>query len=1099
MKKRKTIISSVIVTALFSFATMLLANFNLEKHFNYGDYIAEENAYFVEKVDDPAGFVKASKFITPTDEKYNTQKSRSLGTNLISDVEEVWSHYTGTGTTIAIIDDGFDYNHPEFTRSDGSSVILPTSRYYYTSGNYVYYESYATTPTSIAQDWESDGEGGYEWASHGTATSTTAAAPMNNGGGVGVAPEANILALKVDFLLSSIKAAIDYAVAQKVDVINMSLGAYAETLTDGWGDKQVGYASTATYLDNACQAAYNEGIIVVAAAGNEATWRKSYPASNKKVIGVGAIGDWDNKGNANKLAEFTNYVGASQTGEINVDILAPGYVYTAHQSGTYSAPTHTYRDTQGTSFSSPIVAGAAALWKQKYPDGTPSEFLTELQATADGIGTYTNKMINVSEWDSSLNDVGPSNIVNGRLNVANLLDISNPHVDTTQSSLNISVGEKRQISLRTANGTISYQSNDPSIATVNNSGLVEGIESGNTTIVVTATKDGKTATATIDVTVIGIVAADTIAFNPNSITLNVGDTYDAEPTLNVTPSNASRIFLFESFDETVASVDIDTGLVTAVAAGTAEIYALAGYGDGDDSLFVTVTDEVPVTTASGALNFGSASGNLNVNSASISGRDSLNNFWVVTTTDTTSFTPNPNYSQLGSSSKPATLIEFKMTLPTSVTFTSVAASFGGFTGSSAAVSIKVDSTTIGTGTVPALADRTITNSAAATGNVLIISLTNISKGIKAYSITYTYTSGCVTSPPTLEDVQVTNSKTYYPGEIITKNDITVTLIYSDSSREVTNDFVFLNNGYQFTYEDTNGGGLITQKTFAVTYEGSNYNFVVNIQRTPYQAASGETKNISSSDFNSSNLSKSIDVPSNSLVTISSLSFTVTTNAYVFSQGGSSYLSFGKNAGAINNTNPFGADLTAIAVTQKNGARTDGVLTISKNGTTWIPHSALELNKGGYRYFKYAYLSASSAGGAAGYSNIEKISYSLSGQDNATSVANFIMYEDTLNQCLTKLGAALEKLNSMTNNEKNTFWTSNDYVILTARERLLAWARHEGYELTYSDNTFQTNNVNYRSTLLNGNEIPELQTMIVVFLLSLFSFSGYAFLKRKKEK
>ena len=194
---------------------------------------------------------------------------------------------------------------------------------------------------------------------------------MNNGGGVGIAPDADILALKIDFSFAAIDAAIKYAIAQDVDVINMSLGAYAQSFEDGFGDSQTGFSGVATYLQSACQQAYDAGIIVVAAAGNEATDYKSYPACNYKVIGVGAIGDWDSKGNADALAEFTNYVGASQTGEINVDILAPGYVYTAHKTGTESSPTRTYEDTQGTSFSSPIIAGAACLWKEKFPNGTP--------------------------------------------------------------------------------------------------------------------------------------------------------------------------------------------------------------------------------------------------------------------------------------------------------------------------------------------------------------------------------------------------------------------------------------------------------------------------------------------------------------------------------------------------------------------------------------------------------------------------------------------------------------------------------------------------------------------------------------------------------
>ena len=279
-----------------------------------------------------------------------------MGSEFIGNIESVWDTYTGAGTKIAIIDDGFDVDHPEFKRSDNSSAILPESRHYYVHDNntpnnynddYVAYEQYSSDSTCLLEDWEptdydsNDNPTEYGWATHGTATSTTAAAPMGNDGGVGIAPGADILALKIDFSFDAIDSAIYYAIEQGVDVINMSLGAYADyNFTDGFGDQHntnsqygaAGYAEIAGYLEDACKAAYNAGIIVVAAAGNEATWHKSYPACNYKVVGVGALGDYYNKGNANKLAEFSNYVSTTQTGEINVDILAPGYVYTAEQT-----------------------------------------------------------------------------------------------------------------------------------------------------------------------------------------------------------------------------------------------------------------------------------------------------------------------------------------------------------------------------------------------------------------------------------------------------------------------------------------------------------------------------------------------------------------------------------------------------------------------------------------------------------------------------------------------------------------------------------------------------------------------------------------------
>jgi len=312
------------------------------------------NAHYVCAVEPEIQGVYAHKFYNPTDSYYSTQKSYSM--NIVGDIQTVWDTYKGAGTKIAIIDDGFDHDHSEYTRSDGSSALLPASRYYYASGNSAYYKSYSSDSTCLDEDWETDTS---EWATHGTNTSTTAAAPAGNGGIVGIAPEADILALKIDMSFVAIKAAISYAITQDVDVINMSLGAYAESFTDGFNESQSGSSSIATYLNSVCNNAYNAGIIVVAAAGNEATSKKSYPACNNHVIGVGALA----KNKANELAAFTNFnTSTTQADEKNVDILAPGFVYAAGITGkSSSSHSQNWAATQGTSFSSPIVAGAACL------------------------------------------------------------------------------------------------------------------------------------------------------------------------------------------------------------------------------------------------------------------------------------------------------------------------------------------------------------------------------------------------------------------------------------------------------------------------------------------------------------------------------------------------------------------------------------------------------------------------------------------------------------------------------------------------------------------------------------------------------------------
>ena len=562
------------LSLILVFASFLGINAKSNKELKPGTYDPKENATVVAKMDDPAGLVKVQPLVTPTDSYYNTQKNYSHSSSLLGNIEGTWDAYTGKGTTIAIIDDGFDYQHSEYTRSDGSSAILSTSRYYYYSNGYVYNKSYSSDPTCIQEDWayQSSTEK-YAWDTHGTNTSTTAAAPMNNGGGVGIAPEADILAIKVDMNLASIYYAIDYAVSQGVDVINMSIGAYAETFTDGFGNQQTGTASTATYLDAKCELAYNNGIIVVAAAGNHATYHKSYPACNYKVIGVGALA----QNNASTLASFTNYVSTSQSGELNVDIMAPGYVYTAGRSGTESSPTHSYFSTQGTSFSSPIVAGAACLWKQKYPNGTPDQFLSQLQSTASGIGNYENLNIR--------SGVGPSNITQGRLNVGNLLAVDSPFVSLKKSSYSLLTGETEQIQLDTYNGDISYSSSNTSVATVTNAGLIRGVGSGSATITVTATKNGNTFPVNASVTVSSGIKPTSISFNPASISLEIGDTYNAEETIVTVPSNASRLFLYESDNESVFTVD-ENGIITAVGAGDAELMVL---GENDTEAYLSVS------------------------------------------------------------------------------------------------------------------------------------------------------------------------------------------------------------------------------------------------------------------------------------------------------------------------------------------------------------------------------------------------------------------------------------------------------------------------------------------------------------------------------
>lgn len=127
-----------------------------------------------------------------------------------------------------------------------------------------------------------------------------------------------------------------------------------------------------------------------------------------------------------------------------------------------------------------------------------------------------------------------------------------------------------------------------------------------------------------------------------------------------------------------------------------------------------------------------------INAASVTGDDTQGNTWTITTAGTTSFTANPDYYQVGSSKKPATSITFTTTLAANQNITAFSAKFGGFSGTAGTVTLKVDNTTVGTGSLNATTDVTVTNSSSTTGKTLTVTVTGISKGVKAYFISYTY-------------------------------------------------------------------------------------------------------------------------------------------------------------------------------------------------------------------------------------------------------------------------------------------------------------------------------------------------------------------------
>ena len=157
----------------------------------------------------------------------------------------------------------------------------------------------------------------------------------------------------------------------------------------------------------------------------------------------------------------------------------------------------------------------------------------------------------------------------------------------------------------------------------------------------------------------------------------------------------------------------------------------------------SVTYEINVRAAgvtlqekTATINFGTKK--VNINNATITGDDSEKNSWTITTVGTTSFNPQPTYSQVGSKDKPAKSITFTTTLPKDAEVASISAKFGGFGDTKGDITLKVGEASVGTGTLNGKNDVTVTSTSTAVGNKVTITVTNIAKGVKCYNIQVKY-------------------------------------------------------------------------------------------------------------------------------------------------------------------------------------------------------------------------------------------------------------------------------------------------------------------------------------------------------------------------
>jgi subtilisin family serine protease len=240
-----------------------------------------------------------------------------------------WDLTTGSSAiTIAVVDSGVDPANP-----DVAPKLVP-------GWNFLTGDSNTADSTG-----------------HGTAVASVAAAATNNGVGVsGVAWANPVMPVVVvnsagSASYSDIASGITYAADHGARIINVSVAG----------------SSSSSTLQSAINHAWNKGAIIIAAAGNSSTSTPYYPAACNNTVAVSSTTSVDT------LSSFSNFGSW-------IDVAAPGESIPITSQGGYGS-------WSGTSFSSPITAGVAALMLSINPGLSNSTAVSLLKSNADDLGS----------------------------------------------------------------------------------------------------------------------------------------------------------------------------------------------------------------------------------------------------------------------------------------------------------------------------------------------------------------------------------------------------------------------------------------------------------------------------------------------------------------------------------------------------------------------------------------------------------------------------------------------------------------------------------------------------------------------------------------
>ncbi len=387
-----------------------------------------------------------------SDEVYAKNQYQFKNTNAIEAWNELESG-THKTTIAAVVDTGVDSGHEDLK----NMLVLEGGKY----TQYNYGDEYKIEDDPDLED------------GHGTHVSGIIGAEYGNSkGGSGIASGHNNDLVKVltvsaspdgyNLYTADIVGAIEYAASHGAKVLNMSFGS----------------AVRDRVMENAIKKAYyTKNIVFVSSSGNEETDGYSSPSDMKEVISV-------NASNRNDQPTYWSNFGISK------DVTAPGNEIMS------TLPGDRYGNMSGTSMASPVVTAVAALVLDAKSTLTAAQVYNIICATArqpEGMEAPFNVY-------SGYGIIDAKSAVIAAKNSSYSVPVESISTKTNSISLYENDDAAMEVLVRPATSlaSVTYSSDDPSIATINSTtGIIEGVSAGKTTV--RATAGGKSISAEVEV------------------------------------------------------------------------------------------------------------------------------------------------------------------------------------------------------------------------------------------------------------------------------------------------------------------------------------------------------------------------------------------------------------------------------------------------------------------------------------------------------------------------------------------------------------------------------------------------------------------------